>query len=74
VTDTLIDRTANMIASSDFKFKNIVICGGVSANIYIRKRLEKAFPEHKIYYAPLHLCTDNATMIANIGKMKSPLI
>jgi N6-L-threonylcarbamoyladenine synthase len=70
VCDTMIDRMKNAINHSENTFKNLVICGGVSANLYIRKRFEQEFDEFKIHYAPLNLCTDNAVMIANIGRMR----
>lgn len=70
VCDVLIDRTRNMILASTKKFQKIVICGGVSANLYIRKKFDTEFPEYAIYYAPIALCTDNAAMIANIGRMR----
>jgi N6-L-threonylcarbamoyladenine synthase len=69
ITNTLIDRVKNMIENSKYDFKNIVICGGVSANLYIRSKFESSFNGYKIIYAPLKLCTDNAAMIANIGRM-----
>lgn len=83
ICNTLIDRVENMInagpsanssaniRSSSANFENIVICGGVSANLYIRMRFESHFKGYKISYAPISLCTDNAAMIANIGRMKA---
>lgn len=70
VCDILINRVENMIKASSLQYKKIVICGGVSANLCIRENFEKHFPHFKIIYAPLNLCTDNAAMIANIGRMK----
>jgi N6-L-threonylcarbamoyladenine synthase len=71
ITKTLIDRVQQMIQNSNLNSKKIVICGGVSANSYIRSNFEKSFANFSIHYAPLHLCTDNAVMIANIGRMLS---
>ena len=47
----------------------IVLAGGVSANSYIRNRLEKLSEKNKleIYFPELVLCTDNAAMIASAG-------
>ena len=47
----------------------IVLAGGVSANSYIRDRLEKLSEKNKleIYFPELVLCTDNAAMIASAG-------
>jgi N6-L-threonylcarbamoyladenine synthase len=69
ITKTLIDRVQNMIYNSNLQSKKIVICGGVSANSYIKEHFKQAFPDFSIHYAPLKLCTDNAVMIANIGRM-----
>ena len=45
------------------------MAGGVSANSYIRNRLEKLSEKNKleIYFPELVLCTDNAAMIASAG-------
>jgi N6-L-threonylcarbamoyladenine synthase len=69
ITATLLDRVKNMISHSSKKFDKIVICGGVSANLYIREKFEKEFEELKIHYAPLYLCGDNAAMIANVCRI-----
>lgn len=49
--------------------KKIVLAGGVSANSYIRSRLDKLAQKEKLemYYPELKLCTDNAAMIAASG-------
>lgn len=73
ICDILLDRTKNMISASSKNFQNLVLCGGVSANIYIRNRFEKELQNVAIKYAPLNLCTDNGAMIANIGRMKASL-
>ena len=43
----------------------VALAGGVSANSYLRSRLDKMGVENnlKIYYPELKLCTDNAAMI-----------
>ena len=61
--DVLIDKIRKVL-----KEKNrtkLVVAGGVSANTYIRKRLDELKKENiEVYYPPLRLCTDNAGMIA----------
>ena len=51
------------------KYKKLVISGGVSANLALRKTLDKLAKENNIevYYPELKLCTDNAAMIASAG-------
>ncbi len=52
-------------AASDYKVKEIVVGGGVSANSYLRKEIKRR-GEHnyKIVIPPLWCTTDNAAMIA----------
>ena len=49
--------------------KEIVISGGVSANSGLRERITQASAEKgiKAYLPSLHLCTDNAAMVAAAG-------
>lgn len=63
VTDVLVE---NMLkAVEKLKVNKIALAGGVSANSYLRKRMEKIGSMHnlKVYYPELVLCTDNAAMI-----------
>ena len=52
-------------AVEKLKVSKIAIAGGVSANSYLRARMEKIGAMHnlKVYYPELVLCTDNAAMI-----------
>lgn len=63
----LIDRL--VFASHQLKVHNWVICGGVSANQGLRKKLETASKENDCrYFIPsIPLCTDNGAMIAYVG-------
>lgn len=47
----------------------LVIAGGVSANLRLRKRLEEMVKKEKanVYYPRLEFCTDNGAMIAFAG-------
>jgi len=49
--------------------KNFVLSGGVAANQYIRRHLEKMLAQHglNLVAPPIKLCTDNAAMIAWAG-------
>ena len=49
--------------------KNFVLSGGVAANQYIRRHLEKMLKQHELDLVapPIKLCTDNAAMIAWAG-------
>ena len=50
----------------------LVIAGGVSANIELRKRLDAMASKHRyrVFCPPLDLCTDNGAMIAYAGYLR----
>ena len=56
-------------AINETKIKEIAIAGGVSANSYLRKQLQKLANEKKynLYIPKFEYCTDNAAMIAISG-------
>ena len=58
-----------MQAVRQLGFKKIVLAGGVSANLHLRKRMEEEAQKIgvSVYYPPISLCTDNAAMIASAG-------
>lgn len=61
VVDVLVTKTIK--AAETHQVKDILVAGGVSANVPLRKavRLNTSLPVH---IPPLALCTDNAAMIA----------
>lgn len=65
VTDVLLNNS--MMALHKIGTKKIALAGGVSANSYLRERLDELGNENnlQIYYPELKLCTDNAAMIAS---------
>lgn len=66
-TDMLENNIIKAIKAT--KIKKIVLAGGVSANSYIRARLDSLANKENLemYYPELKLCTDNAAMIASSG-------
>ena len=62
--ETLVDKAE--AAYINFAPRSVVIAGGVAANSELRRTLSERLPLH-IDYAPMHLCTDNAAMIATLG-------
>ena len=66
----LLDKI--IIASNKTGISNIAIAGGVSANSYLRKKLNELGREKdfKIYIPKFEYCTDNGAMIAIAGKYK----
>lgn len=68
VIDVLATKTYK--AAQEHGVKQVIIAGGVAANKGLRERLEATFKEAKgmeLLIPPLHLCTDNAAMIAAAG-------
>ncbi len=70
ITDTLTDRLENGIKIFKEKYQGpLVVSGGVAANQYLRKSLEKLAGKYGMKFSapPIHLCTDNGVMIAFAG-------
>jgi N6-L-threonylcarbamoyladenine synthase len=67
VVDVLSTKTVR--AASALGVKEVVLAGGVAANLALRERLSAALSAHHIplRYPPVALCTDNAAMIAAAG-------
>ena len=63
VTDVLVENVLRAV--DELHVSKVAIAGGVSANSYLRDRMQKIGSIHnlKIYYPELILCTDNAAMI-----------
>ena len=64
VVDTLFTKT--MRAARDFNAKEILVAGGVSANLPLRETFQSQ-SEFKVHIPAFSLCTDNAAMIAAAG-------
>ncbi len=67
VVMALVDKTLQ--AAREFGATAILLAGGVSANKALREEMGKASPL-PVYTPPLHLCTDNAAMIAAAGTQR----
>ena len=65
VTDVLTENVLKAVEK--LKVSKIAIAGGVSANSYLRDRMQKIGAMHnlKVFYPELVLCTDNAAMIGS---------
>ena len=62
--DELVRKTK--LAIKETGIKRLIVAGGVSANKFLRRELEKLCDELEVDLSipPLKYCTDNATMIA----------
>lgn len=67
VIDVLVQKTYR--AARAYDVEDVIVAGGVAANKGLRKALEKQFSGAKqsLHIPPIHLCTDNAAMIAAAG-------
>lgn len=67
---TLVSKTVK--AAVENNLKRIVVAGGVAANSFLRKELDKATKKHnlEVYFPSLKYCTDNAAMIASAAYHK----
>lgn len=65
VVDVLSVKTR--LAAQEYHVKQVLLAGGVAANIALRARLEQELlPLHiRLAYPPIEFCTDNAAMIAS---------
>ena len=66
-TEVLVKKA--LLAVEEFKVKNVVVAGGVSANKRLREKFKKVAKSKNlnIYFPPLNLCTDNGLMVAYTG-------
>jgi N6-L-threonylcarbamoyladenine synthase len=73
VCEIIINRLENVLKKE--KTKTLVIAGGVAANFHIFSHLENWAAQHeiKVTAPPIHLCTDNAAMVAWVGVEKLAL-
>ena len=64
----VIDRTIKAI--EEYKVKQVILAGGVSANSYLRSEIQKEMTKRNIKYIipPLWCCTDQAAMIAKVAE------
>ncbi len=65
IVDVLAVKTR--LAAQEYHVKQVVLAGGVAANLSLRTRLEQELLPLRIRlsYPPIEFCTDNAAMIAS---------
>ncbi len=65
VVDVLAVKTR--LAAQQYHVKQVLLAGGVAANISLRTRLEQELRplNIRLSYPPVEFCTDNAAMIAS---------
>lgn len=69
ISDHLINKLNKALKMIACPISSIVISGGVAANQYIRSGFNQFAQANNLIaiYPPIHLCTDNAAMIAWVG-------
>jgi N6-L-threonylcarbamoyladenine synthase len=67
VVDTLVLKCRRALKQTGLK--QLLIAGGVSANVRLRQSLEQMLARQggKVFYARPEFCTDNGAMIAYAG-------
>lgn len=67
VVDVLATKTVR--AAQELGVRQVVLAGGVAANLALRERLDNALAplDIALRYPPVAFCTDNAAMIASAG-------
>lgn len=70
VVDALVDATQR--AAAETGAEHVAVVGGVAANSSLRRRMAEAGAAEgfEVHVPPLAYCTDNAAMIANVGRMQ----
>ena len=70
--EAIIDVLSNKLSRSatHYNINTCVVAGGVAANRNLRTRIKSIFPDKKVIFPELELCTDNAAMIAYLGELK----
>jgi N6-L-threonylcarbamoyladenine synthase len=72
VVESLLEKLN--LALDEAATAEVVVCGGVAANTFLRRRAaEVVGTRARLTMPPLDLCTDNAAMIAAAGYFSSPL-
>lgn len=68
IVDILVDKS--LWALNKTGLSQIAVCGGVSANRYLRTQLAKACQKESFesFFPDLSLCTDNGAMIAGVAQ------
>ena len=70
IVDILVEKITEAVKSTNIK--EIVICGGVSANSRLKEKITTVGKESKwkIFFPKMQYTTDNAAMIAVVGYLK----
>ena len=66
---TIVDKVKK--ALNEFDINEIVVAGGVGANMELREQLKSSIKNLPISYPDIKLCTDNGAMIATLGYYQS---
>ena len=64
----VVDRAIKAV--NEYKVKQVILAGGVSANSYLRSEIKREMEKRniKIIIPPMWCCTDQAAMIAKVAE------
>jgi tRNA A37 threonylcarbamoyltransferase TsaD len=64
---TLCEKIELILKKNEINIDNIILCGGVISNAYIREYVQDQLNKYNIniIFPPRELCVDNGVMIAN---------
>lgn len=70
IVDVLVDKSIWALRNTGLK--TIVVCGGVSANSWLRERLDQSCQQFGFAckFPSIDLCTDNGAMIAGVAQAR----
>jgi N6-L-threonylcarbamoyladenine synthase len=68
IIDALLLKTKQALKQTGLN--QLVVAGGVSANLVLRDMFKAQLPHIDIFYPRLSYCTDNAAMVAYVGALR----
>ena len=68
IIDALLIKTKK--ALNETHLTQLVLAGGVSANLVLRETLQRECSGVDVFYPSLEYCTDNAAMVAYVGALR----
>jgi N6-L-threonylcarbamoyladenine synthase len=69
IVDVLVKKTLRALREGGYR--QLLVAGGVAANLRLREKLQEALPKGcELLIPPVKFCTDNGAMIAALGALR----